>query len=167
MTTDGLGYAAALLLAAIFVLAGASKLRDRDATVRSFRQLGVPGPDSAARLVPLPELAAAVLLVVVPAVGAIVALVLLALFTTFVVNRLRAGVDAPCACFGSTGGAPLSWLTLGRNALLAILAVMSLVTMQPVRPTWIDVLVVWGAAVLATVAMGVVARRRAPTSLTG
>jgi hypothetical protein len=166
MTITGFGYAAALLLAGIFAMAAVSKLRDRGATVRSFRQLGVPRPESAARLLPMPEMAAAVLLVVVPAVGGIVVLVLLAFFTTFVVNRLRAGVDAPCACFGASSESPLSWLTLGRNGLLALLACASLVTVRPVRPTAIDLLVIGGGALLATLVLSATARRQRAVSPT-
>jgi uncharacterized membrane protein YphA (DoxX/SURF4 family) len=165
VTLDGVGYVAAVALATIFAVAAISKLRSLEATVRSFEELGVPNPASAARLLPFPELAASVLLLVVPAVGGMVVLVLLAFFTTFLVNRLRAGVEAPCACFGAPGERPLSWLTLGRNALLAILALASLLTMQPAVPTPLDVIVILAPAVALTVISSVVARARRSRSL--
>jgi hypothetical protein len=165
MTVDGVAYAAALLLAAIFAVAAFSKLRDREGTVESFRQLGVPNPEPAAGLLPLPELAAAFLLVLVPAVGGIVVLVLLAFFTTFLVDRLRSGVEAPCACFGASSDRPLSWLTLGRNLLLAVLAVATLFTMRPARPTLVDVAIVAVPTVIATVVLHLANRARATTSL--
>jgi hypothetical protein len=158
VTPDGVGYVAALVLAAIFAVAALSKLRSREATVRSFEELGVPNPASAARLLPFPELAASVLLVAVPAVGGMVVLVLLAFFTTFLVNRLRAGVEAPCACFGAAGGRPLSWLTLGRNAMLAVLALLSLLTMRPAVPTPLDVIILLAPTLAATVVSSVAAR---------
>jgi hypothetical protein len=141
MTPDGVGYVAALVLAAIFAVAALSKLRSREATVRSFEELGVPNPASAA-----------------PAVGGMVVLVLLAFFTTFLVNRLRAGVEAPCACFGAAGGRPLSWLTLGRNAMLAVLALLSLLTMRPAVPTPLDVIIILAPTLAATVVSSVAAR---------
>jgi hypothetical protein len=165
VTPDGVGYVAALVLAAIFAVAALSKLRSREATVHSFEELGVPNPASAARLLPFPELAASVLLVVVPAVGGMVVLVLLAFFTTFLVNRLRAGVEAPCACFGAPGGRPLSWLTRGRNAMLAVLALAALLTMRPAMPTPLDVIVVLAPAMVVTIVSSVAARARRSRSL--
>lgn len=166
MTVDGVAYAASVLLAAVFATAALSKLRDREGTAESLRLLGVPNPASAAGLLPLPELAAALLLVVVPAVGGIVALALLAFFTTFLVNRLRAGVQAPCACFGSSSDTPLSWLTLGRNALLGVLGVLALFTMRPALPTWVDVSLVALPALAVAVGLHLLGRRARATSLT-
>jgi hypothetical protein len=142
VTLEGLGYAAALVLAALLVVAAAAKAIAPDETRRSFQQLGVPNPERAARLVPLPEFTAAVLLVVVPAVGGGATLMLLAFFSTFIVTRLRAGVVAPCACFGSASAQPLSWLAIARNAAMGVLAIAALATLHPVRPTIADAVVV-------------------------
>lgn len=150
MTIEGTAYSAALALAALLVVAAVAKLRSPDETRHSFHQLGVPNAEQAARLVPLPELAAAALLVVVPAVGGIAALMLLAFFSTFIVTRLRAGVVAPCACFGAARAQPLSWVALARNVALALLAVASLATMRPVRPSIGDVVIVVAYIVAAT-----------------
>lgn len=156
MSVAGLGYAAALVLAALLVFAALAKATNPDETRRSFRRLGVPNPDGAARLVPLPELAAALLLVVVPAVGGIATLMLLAFFSTFLLGRLRAGVVAPCACFGAASARPLSWLALARNAAMGVLAIAALATVQPVRPSLGDAVVVlaYTAATAAALRVG-------------
>ena len=57
--------------------------------------------------------------------GASIALLLLAVFSALLGSRLAAGVKAPCACFGSSGG-PLSWRHLVRNGVLALLCVVVL-----------------------------------------
>lgn len=158
MSVAGLGYAAALVLAFLLAIAAVAKLVTPLETQYSFEALGVPNPAAAARLVPLPELAAAVLLAVVPAVGGIATLMLLAFFSTFVVTRLRAGLIAPCACFGTTSATPLSWLTLARNGAMAVLAVASLATLQPERPTLADVLVVVGYVLVVGVVLRVAER---------
>lgn len=150
MTLEGLGYASAVALAALLVIAAMAKLLSPEETERSFAALAVPNPASAARLVPLPEVAAALLLLVVPAVGGIATLMLLAFFSTFVVTRLRAGVVAPCACFGAASTAPLSWITLGRNLTMAVLAVAALTTVRPVLPSGADALVVLVYVVVVT-----------------
>jgi hypothetical protein len=90
----------------------------------------------------LPEIAAAVLLVIVPAVGGLATLMLLAFFSTFIVTRLRAGVVAPCACFGATSSQPLSWLALVRNGAMGLLAIAALATVHPLRPSVAEMLVV-------------------------
>lgn len=149
MTPAGIGYTAAVTLAALFALAAVAKLRDPDSTVDSFEALGVPNPQATGRLLPLPELATVVLLLVVPPAGGLAALVLLAFFTTFVVRRLRAGVAAPCNCFGDVAARPLSWLAVARNGVFMVLAALALLATRPVRPSWADVAVVVGPAVLS------------------
>jgi hypothetical protein len=155
VTLDGLGYSAAIALAMLLLLSATAKLVTPRETERSFVALGVPNAATAARFVPLPELAAAVLLAVVPAVGGVAVLMLLAFFTTFVVSRLRAGTVAPCACFGAASNQPLSWLTLARNAALGLLAVLSLATSRPVRPTLPDVVAVLVYVVVVAMALQV------------
>jgi hypothetical protein len=155
VTLDGLGYAAAIALAAMLAFSAVAKLLTPVETERSFVALGVPNAAAAARFVPLPELVAGVLLLVVPAVGGIAVLMLLAFFSTFVVTRLRAGVVAPCACFGAASNRPISWLTLARNAALALLAVASLATLRPVLPTLLDVVAVLGYVVIVAISLQV------------
>ncbi len=145
MTASGIGYAAAVVVAAVFAVAGAAKLRDLRTTVDDFDRLGLPSPEVFARIVPLAELSVAALLLIVPAGGAIAALATLAFFTTFLVGRLRAGVRAPCACFGTASKVPLSGVEIVRNVGLMALAAVALAADRPVRPTALDLLVVLGA----------------------
>ena len=142
MTVSGLGYAAAVALAAIFAIAAVAKLRDISATERDFVGLGLPRASFFARFVPLAELSIVALLLIVPPAGALAALVSLAFFTTFLIGRLRAGVRAPCACFGSSRARPISARDVIRNLLLMALALVCLATDQPTAITPLDALVV-------------------------
>ena len=116
------GYACALALAFVFALAGMAKLVRRDETAVAFEGLGLPAPEAFAIGVPVLELALVVLLTVVPFVGAAVALVALAAFSGVLLRALRAGVTTGCNCFGSVRAAPISRADLVRNAVLAALA---------------------------------------------
>lgn len=148
---DGLGYAAAVVLAGVFVVAGSAKLRDPAGTSRSFRALGVP--PALGRIVPVVELATAAALLLVPSWAAIAALALLAGFTTLLALGIRRGVTVPCNCFGSTSRAPLSGRDLGRNAALGAAAVVSLFAGNPTLPGPGAVVVVAGAATGVVVAL--------------
>jgi uncharacterized membrane protein YphA (DoxX/SURF4 family) len=147
VSSTGIGYAAAVALAAIFAIAAVAKLRDVSATERDFAGLGIPRASFFARFVPIAELSIVALLLIVPPAGAIAALVSLAFFTTFLIGRLRAGVRAPCACFGSSRAQPISVRDVIRNLLLMALAVVSLATDQPTAIAPLDAL-----AVLAVIA---------------
>jgi uncharacterized membrane protein YphA (DoxX/SURF4 family) len=142
VTASGIGYVAAVVVAAVFAAAAAAKLRDLRQTSVDFDHLGIPNPEVFARLVPLAEMAVTVLLLIVPSGGAIAALVTLAFFTTFLVGRLRSGVTAPCACFGASTKAPLSGIEIARNIGLMALSATALAAERPVRPTVGDLLVV-------------------------
>lgn len=159
MSAQGIGYASAVVLACAFTLAAVAKLRDLRGTLEDFTALGVPSPRFFAQVMPLAELAVTALLLIVPAVGGIAALVTLAFFTVFLVSRLRAGVRAPCACFGSMTVHPLSGVDLVRNAELAVLAAAAL---MPTRPSGVHIIdaVVVGVAVLLGLATLRVLRAR-------
>lgn len=152
ITAAGVGTVAALVLALSFLLAGVLKLRMPASTRDAFRALGVPRAGVAARLVPITELTLGVVLVVVPRIGAVLALVTLAVFTTFLGDRLRRGVTAPCNCFGARSTRPLSQREIVRNLAFAVLALLALLAPQPVVPTLLDVIVV--AGVVAACAAG-------------
>jgi hypothetical protein len=164
MTLAGLGYSSALGLAGLLLLAAVAKLLAPREAAQSFEALGVPNAEAVARFVPLPELVAALLLLIVPAVGGVATLMLLAFFSTFVVTRLRAGISAPCACFGAVSAEPISWLTLGRNGAMAVLAIAALATLQPVVPTVGEVLVVLGYIVAVAVLLRIAEGRAATRS---
>ncbi len=159
MTVAGIGYTAAVVVAAVFAVAGVAKLRDPSGTAADFEALGLPRPRTMALFVPLAELAVVALLLIVPAAGAIGALVTLAFFTVFLVGRLRAGVKAPCACFGTARRDPLSWVEIGRNIGLAVLAALALSTDRPVRPTAGDIAVVASGVALAVLTLRLGRRR--------
>jgi len=151
MTAAGFGYGCAFVLAALFVLAAVTKARDLVDTERSFAALGVPNAGVLARTVPAVEVVIAIALVWVPAVGGAAALMTLAFFTTFLVTRLRAGVRAPCACFGAATSEPLSYAKLVDNAFLLGAAAAATFAAAPSVPTLAD-----GMAVVAVAALGVV-----------
>jgi uncharacterized membrane protein YphA (DoxX/SURF4 family) len=164
MTAAGIGYTAAAVVAAVFAVAGAVKLSDVRATAAAFEALGVPRPPVSAVFVPVAELSITALLLLVPSAGALGALVTLAFFTTFLVGRLRAGVRAPCACFGSARRDPLSAVEVARNLGLMVLSVVALATDRPARPTAADLVVVLVPVALATLGLRVArARVRART----
>jgi uncharacterized membrane protein YphA (DoxX/SURF4 family) len=160
VSSTGVGYAAAVALAAIFAIAAVAKLRDISATERDFAGLGVPRASFFARFVPIAELSIVALLLIVPPAGAIAALVSLAFFTTFLIGRLRAGVRAPCACFGSSRAQPISVRDVIRNLLLMALAVVSLATDRPTAITPLDALAVLAVTAVAGGALHLAGRVR-------
>lgn len=159
MSAAGIGYSAAVVLAALFATASIAKLRDLRATLQQFTALGLPRPGVFTRLVPLAELALVVLLLIVPAVGAIFALVTLAFFTTFLIGRIRAGVTAPCACFGATVSAPLSRVDIVRNLLLAGLACLALMATRPIAPSAPELLAMVVLLLIGTGLLALLRRR--------
>jgi uncharacterized membrane protein YphA (DoxX/SURF4 family) len=163
VTASGIGYVAAVVVATVFAMAAAAKLRDLRQTSVDFERLGVPNPEVLARLVPLAELAVVILLLILPAGGAIAALVTLAFFTTFLVGRLRSGVTAPCACFGASGKAPLSGIEIARNAGLMVLSAVALAADRPVRPTIGDMVVVVAPTLAGVGALHLLRVRRGAT----
>lgn len=119
---------ARLVMAAVFVVAGASKLLDRSGTREAVVGFGVPKEFASpvAILLPWVELGTAVLLVV-PATswwGGLLALVLLAVFTAAVSASLGRGRAPACRCFGQLTPSPVNTLTIVRNALLAVPALV-------------------------------------------
>jgi hypothetical protein len=118
---------APIALAIVFAWAGGAKFADLEGTRDGFRALGLRSPEQRAIQVPAVEVATAVVLVVAPVGGAIIALVLLAAFTIVLVRLLRAGTTAPCRCFGAVRTRPIGRIDLARNAVLAALAVLTLV----------------------------------------
>ncbi len=131
---DGLGYACALLLAAVFVRAAAAKLARPVQTATSFVALGVPAAATAARAVPVVELLVAVALLATPRAGAIGALALLVPFTAVLAGAVRAGSRIPCNCFGAARADPVSAVDVVRNGLLVAVALAAVTARAPVVP---------------------------------
>jgi peroxiredoxin/uncharacterized membrane protein YphA (DoxX/SURF4 family) len=127
---DGVVLASRLLLAAVFAVAGAAKLRDRDGTAVTLEQFGLP-PGWArpgALLLPVVELGVAALLVFDPTAraGAAGAIGLLAAFAVAISASLARGERPDCNCFGQVHSEPVGASTLARNGLLAVPAVLVL-----------------------------------------
>lgn len=117
---------ARLILAAVFGLAGVTKLLDRGGTRTTIVEFGAPEglATPAALLVPAVELAAVGLLL--PSGGATpglaVAVVLLLVFSAAIGVNLARGRAPECHCFGQLHSAPAGWRMLARNGLLLAIA---------------------------------------------
>lgn len=117
---------ASVLLGAVFLLAGGSKLAAGAAWPAQAGALGVPR--WLATAVPGWELLIGALLVVqvMPRLTAAAALVSLAVFTALLVVRLAQGRRPVCACFGAWSASPIGWAHVARNAAFAAIAVVAL-----------------------------------------
>src|SRR5215204_7368054 len=117
---------ARLILAAVFVVAGATKLANRAGTKQTLVDFGTPAvlATPLAVLLPLAELTTATVLVPTPTAwwGALGALALLLLFMVAIGINLARGRKPECHCFGQLHSAPAGWKTLTRNGALAALA---------------------------------------------
>ena len=113
----------AVVVAAVFVYAGVAKFATFNNWTFQARALGAPDPFVV--LVPLAEIALAVLLV-----GQwwftqtlIASMALLVAFTVLLLVRLRDPERLPCSCFGATSERPMSWVDVGRNVILIALVI--------------------------------------------
>lgn len=117
---------ARLLLAAVFAVAGLTKLVDLPGSRKAVRDFGLPralvGP--LGTLLPLAELAVAVLLLPRATAwwGALGALALLVAFVVGIAVSMARGRAPDCHCFGQLHSEPVGWPTLARNGLLAAVA---------------------------------------------
>jgi peroxiredoxin len=133
---------ARLLLAAVFLLAGATKLVDPFGTRKALRDFGVPAMLARPLVLLLPLLELVVAAALIPAslvwYGAWGALVLLTLFLLAVGVAMARGRKPDCHCFGQLHSAPLGRPTLIRNAVLAACAgwLVSRGPMQPEPDLW-------------------------------
>lgn len=113
-----MSFVLALVVATVFIYAGVAKFATFENWTFQARALGAPDPFVV--LVPLAEIALAVLLVggwwFDQAVAA--SLILLVGFTILLLVRLRDPERLPCACFGATSQRPMSWLDVLRNVIL-------------------------------------------------
>ena len=117
---------ARLLLAAVFIVAGLTKLADRKGSRQAMRDFGVPTPLAAplGTLLPIAELAVGAALIPTASArwGALGALLLLLLFVAGIGVNLARGKHPDCHCFGQLHSAPAGWPTLARNGGLAVVA---------------------------------------------
>jgi uncharacterized membrane protein YphA (DoxX/SURF4 family) len=100
-----------LLLACVFLIAGAAKLADLAGSSRAVVGFGVPKRLATTIGVGLPvfELAVAVALVMNGSArfGALGSLLLLSVFVVGIAVALRRGTQADCHCFGQLHSAPI------------------------------------------------------------
>jgi uncharacterized membrane protein YphA (DoxX/SURF4 family) len=126
-------WAAACILAGVFLYAGLAKLRNRHLAIQGVSALTngrISG--SAASLVTdgliVAELLAGALLLWPPSrpLGAVGTLGLLALFSALIISALKNGNEPICHCFGARTARPISPDNLLRNAALGALSLVAL-----------------------------------------
>jgi hypothetical protein len=118
---------AAILLGVVFLVSAITKLASPARwRVQAAQLIDAP---LVGRVLPWVELAIGALLVsgwqrhrVAIAAGA-----LLVLFNSLLVVRISEGRRPPCACFGSFSSRPIGWPDVGRNVLLAFIALAAAV----------------------------------------
>src|SRR3954452_8257734 len=131
-----------ILLALVFATAGIGKLFDLEGSRAAMRDFGLSRrlASAAGVVLPVVELAAAVLLILHPTVtaGAVLTLVLLLAFIGGIANALRRGVAPDCHCFGQIHSEPAGPSTLIRNGVLAALAIFLVAAGKgPAIDTWV------------------------------
>jgi putative oxidoreductase len=121
--------AARLLVAVVFIVAGALKLRDPAAfanDVANYQMMPALAPLLAAVLPPL-EVVVGVALLALAApwrrAAALCAAGLMVMFTVAAGSAYARGLDVACGCFGSAGGA-VGWPTVLRDLALLGAAVL-------------------------------------------
>lgn len=121
-----------LTCAVVLIVSGVAKLRDPASVDRAFTSLGVPsalGAPAVRRVLPWVEVALGtwLLLATGPALVA-VALLTLGLFVAYLV-LVSAAVGRPepvdCGCFGALGDDTVTRVTVWRNALLVLAALLA------------------------------------------
>jgi uncharacterized membrane protein YphA (DoxX/SURF4 family) len=117
-----------VLLGAVFVLAGVSKIAASGSWPAQAAGLGVPR--SVAVVVPWIELTLGAIVIVGLAMptSAIVAVVLLVVFTAVLLRSLAAGLHPPCACFGAWSASPIGWGHVARNAAFTGVGIVAIAT---------------------------------------
>ena len=118
---------ASVLLGAVFIVSGVTKITAAQQWRSQAADLGVSG--LAVDALPFAELGIGALLVaqIARRPVAIVAGVVLLAFTTLLVVRLSQGRRPPCACFGALSSRPISWTNVIRNtAFIALAALVAL-----------------------------------------
>lgn len=120
------------LIILILVWSGVAKLRTSHLTLKAMKGLGAPDflqRRWIARLVPVFELALGLVLLCAPGVlrfiSTLVTMALFVVFTFYVWRAVSRGVEVACECFGSASHTPVDRLTVARNVLLVIVALIA------------------------------------------
>lgn len=153
---------ARLVLAAIFVVAGAAKLSDLSGTREAIAGFGIPRRFATplAWLLPISELlvAGALLPASTAWLGAAGSLILLVAFSAGIANVVARGRQTECHCFGQLHSARVSWKTFARNILLAVVAGFVLVAARNgIAPSYLDSLQRFNAIEIFTASTMVIA----------
>jgi uncharacterized membrane protein YphA (DoxX/SURF4 family) len=119
--------ASRLVLAVVFIVAGALKLRDPVGfanDVANYQFMPALAPLLAATL-PCLEIVVGLALLFTRwrRAAALCAAALMAMFTVAAGTAYARGLDVACGCFGSTSGA-ISWTTLVRDLALLVAAIL-------------------------------------------
>ncbi len=164
---SGISSLAAVGLAAVLLWAAGAKLLRPTETAADFRQLGLPAPMLLARLVPLVEIATALLLLMAPGWGGVVGFALLAGFTALLLAVVRSGRVVSCGCFGSSSTEPVSMVEVARNGLLLLAAAVAATSTGLVRPALPDLVVVSTTAIVGLLLLQLLALSRVAGGLFG
>lgn len=119
------------VLATVFVVSAVAKLRDRAGARTAVEEFGVPARLAGVTAAGLPyaELACALLLLTADpgaTIGALASALLLSAFTVAIAANLAQGRRPDCHCFGQLDTGETGWLTVGRNGVLIVLALLPL-----------------------------------------
>lgn len=148
------------VVAGVFALSAAGKLRARAEFAASLAEFGVPsGARRPAGVAIMAAELAIVPLVLVPATALaalVLAAALLAIFAAAVALALRRGRRPRCRCFG-VASAPLRRAHVGRNLGLALVAAVGAVAAGAADPTTLDLAPLAVAVLVATLAVFAVA----------
>ena len=138
---------ARLVLFAVFVVAGATKLLDQPGTRKALVGFGVPDALGAPVGIALPVVEIAIGLALLPQVtawpAAFAAIALLCVFLVVIGINLAKGRKPDCHCFGQIHSAPIGPSTLVLNGVLLALAAVIAVTAMVGAP--LPSLVAWVA----------------------
>jgi peroxiredoxin/uncharacterized membrane protein YphA (DoxX/SURF4 family) len=117
-----------LFLFGVFVLAGVTKLLDREGSEKAVKDFGVPEDISkpVATVLPISEIAIGLLFLFVGTswLGAFGALLLLLVFIGGMIYQIAQGNAPDCHCFGQIHSEPVGKSSLIRNIGFAILALL-------------------------------------------
>ncbi len=115
----------AVVLAAVLGAAAAVKFTSLSDTADDFSALGVGRSRALPLVVAVAEAVTALALIIRPPLGAVLAAGLLVAFTAVVTWALAAERHVSCGCFGPLSREPVSSVTVLRNGVLLMLALLA------------------------------------------
>lgn len=128
MVADYGVWTARLLLCVVLALSAWGKFADRSGARKAVAEFGIPARYVGVVAWVLPLLEAALAVGLLPSATApwagLAGLVLMGVFTAAVVRLLRLGRRPACSCFGSASEDPIGGVTIARNVVLMVVAVV-------------------------------------------